>query len=531
MPPKRDEAKKRYASQGDGFSRAFRDRLGKWAARHNARQPDDPKIPVEDGPELMHFIGTLLTYDTLAESSLGETQVGKNWKLWKETYPEAAEVMLRFVQQLRTDDGRSFTLNGYEQKRTGRLHLTVSKNDGTANKDDGNDADTEAPAAKRKKSKKATTVKPGDAQVADPENAQPQEEPAPAAKRKKSKKATTVKLGDAQVADPENTQPQEEPASLISAEPASTTGKRKAAPKTKAQAKKPRISSAVLPKETKNAANLTQSNPKSVGRQEKPSQQGSKGPRDSESEASEMTEEHSDVSETDGSEDDSSDTEEEWYAEPETPNLKPRAPEPDKECISHMKLDAEEDPEDKDWSPDTIDPIFKEHNTMSDMEHEDGATVWDSEGELSTNSDEEDALLDAITERIQISPHVKEQALIITKYLGFPARRGRNFGDHETFYGRIQDSSFQLKLDEWGKRYFGHQLWYCEVPKAGEKGTFILAESEYDERDWPPLIKKMDEFPVNLLPLAFDDNTIIYTQKQPKMDEGSKDWKQSQVKV
>jgi hypothetical protein len=40
-----------------------------------------------------------------------------------------------------------------------------------------------------------------------------------------------------------------------------------------------------------------------------------------------------------------------------------------------MELDAEEDPEDKDWSPDTIDLIFKEHNPISDMEHKDEATA------------------------------------------------------------------------------------------------------------------------------------------------------------
>jgi hypothetical protein len=67
---------------------------------------------------------------------------------------------------------------------------------------------------------------------------------------------------------------------------------------------------------------------------------------------------------------------------------------------------------------------------------------------LSTKSDKEDALLDAITKRFQLSPRHKEQALIVAKYLGFLARRRRNFGDHETFYGRFQDSSFQLKLDE-----------------------------------------------------------------------------------
>jgi hypothetical protein len=58
-----------------------------------------------------------------------------------------------------------------------------------------------------------------------------------------------------------------------------------------------------------------------------------------------------------------------------------------------------------------------------------------------------------------------------------------------------------------------------------------LVESEYDKRDWPPLIKKMEEFQVNISPLAFDDNTIIYIQKQPKIDKGLKDWKQSQVKT
>jgi hypothetical protein len=161
------KAKQRYASQGDEFSRAFRERLSKWATKHDARRPGDPKIPVAEGPELMHFVGTLLSYDTLAESSLGETQVAENWKLWKDTYPEVAEVMLRFVQQLRADDGRSFTLVDYDVIRIGRLHLIISKHEGKVElrKDDEvvegdpNDADVERLATKPKSIRKVAKLK------------------------------------------------------------------------------------------------------------------------------------------------------------------------------------------------------------------------------------------------------------------------------------------------------------------------------------------------------------------------------------
>lgn len=44
----------------------------------------------------MHFIGTLFGHDSLLERSPGETQTAKNWKIWKETYPDAAERALPF---------------------------------------------------------------------------------------------------------------------------------------------------------------------------------------------------------------------------------------------------------------------------------------------------------------------------------------------------------------------------------------------------------------------------------------------------
>lgn len=151
--------KKGYVSQENSFNRAFRDRLLKWAIKHKSRKPGDPKVPIAEGPELAHFIGMLLSYDSLSEEALGKTLVGSNWKLWKETYPDAAEVMLRFVQQTRTKDGKSFRLADYEQKRTGRLHLVVSYGpDDADDADDENDEESskKGPDPKQKQNQEAS---------------------------------------------------------------------------------------------------------------------------------------------------------------------------------------------------------------------------------------------------------------------------------------------------------------------------------------------------------------------------------------
>jgi hypothetical protein len=54
----------------------FRERLKRWATKLDAGK----KVSARHGPDLVHFMGTLMSFKSLSETSIANATFGQNWE-------------------------------------------------------------------------------------------------------------------------------------------------------------------------------------------------------------------------------------------------------------------------------------------------------------------------------------------------------------------------------------------------------------------------------------------------------------------
>jgi hypothetical protein len=84
---------KKYASQHDGFNRAFRKSLADWSKGKG------------HGPSINQYIGMLLSLPGRDEASLGNNKTSKRWKEFVEQHEGSVSKWREFAYECRPSDG------------------------------------------------------------------------------------------------------------------------------------------------------------------------------------------------------------------------------------------------------------------------------------------------------------------------------------------------------------------------------------------------------------------------------------------
>jgi hypothetical protein len=143
--PNNTDDEDRSASRENSFSRSFRTKVINWHKNEkdrllkteNGQLPDPADLRDElGGPSLRDVCGFMLSLKDQNEANIGDNATGRAWKAWKEAHPEATEMMMRFLSEVETDDGRRITLEDYTPPKKSRLRLVIK----SPEDEDGNPA-------------------------------------------------------------------------------------------------------------------------------------------------------------------------------------------------------------------------------------------------------------------------------------------------------------------------------------------------------------------------------------------------------
>jgi hypothetical protein len=90
-------------------------------------RPDIPPGLDEEngGPTLRDLCGFMLSLPDQNEANIGNNATGKAWDAWMAAHPEATEVMMRFLAEIETEDGKRITLKDYKPPKKSRLRLVI----------------------------------------------------------------------------------------------------------------------------------------------------------------------------------------------------------------------------------------------------------------------------------------------------------------------------------------------------------------------------------------------------------------------